>query len=276
MARERTFEVRNIRFATDEYVPRHWHGGQISVTSFFNNLSVFFPAGERFFVASVNRHRDLAGDDRLREDVEAFCGQEGIHSREHVRYNRMLARQGYPVEAMEVRVEHLLRFVTRVVPHRRRLAVTCALEHFTATLGHTVLSDARILEGAHPEMAALWMWHSVEENEHKAVAYDLYMRAGGNYPERVLAMVLATVIFWAFVLLQQAELMKADGVLFSPREWFSLLGYLFIRPGIMRKHWIVYFDYYRPGFHPWLLDNRDLVEKCRQGFARWPSYGRVT
>ena len=37
-------------------MPRFWHGGRRAVTIFFNNLSIFFPEGERFFIRSVKSH----------------------------------------------------------------------------------------------------------------------------------------------------------------------------------------------------------------------------
>jgi hypothetical protein len=251
------FPARNLRFALNEEVPRHWHGGGRAITSFFNNLSIFFPAGERFFVAAVKRH-PVSG--ALGAEVRAFTAQEGFHSREHVRYNRMLESQGYPAQALERRVERILALVTRVLPPRARLAATCALEHFTATLAHFVLSDEALLDGAHPVMAALWRWHAAEENEHKAVAYDVYLQAGGNYLERTAIMIAATVIFWSLVAEQQVRLMRADGSVFSLREWATLFDFLWLRPGCVRKMWRLYLDYYRPGFHPWQLDNRHLIE----------------
>jgi predicted metal-dependent hydrolase len=266
------FPVRNVRFAMNDGVPRHWHGGQRAVTIFFNNLSIFFPPGERFFVAAVSEHRRFVEDARLLAEVRAFCGQEGIHSREHVRYNRMLEAQGYPAESMEDRIASILRILTRVLPPRVRLAATCALEHFTATLAHSVLSDPGLLEGAHPVMAALWRWHAAEENEHKAVAYDVYQQVGGNYPERVAVMLAATVIFWVLVVEQQVELMRADRSLSSLREWRSLWRFLWIEPGGLRAMWRLYLDYYRPGFHPWQLDNRDLLEKWKQEYEGSATY----
>src|SRR5687768_3187923 len=94
-------KVRNLRFETGATVPRCWHPAGQAVTSFFNNLSIFFPAGERFFVASVRAHRRHVVDERLAADVASFGSQEGFHSREHVRYNRMLEQQGYPAVALE-------------------------------------------------------------------------------------------------------------------------------------------------------------------------------
>ncbi len=260
---QQPIEVRNLRFDLDERVPRHWHGGRRAVSIFFDNLSVFFPAGERFFMASVRAYRDQVHDEALLAAVRAFCAQEGLHTREHVRYNDMLKAQGYPVEAMEQRVERLLALVTKVAPKRWQLSATCALEHFTALMGHMILSDPRTLEGAHPAMAALWRWHAAEENEHKAVAFDVYRAVKGPYAEQVFVMFLATVIFWAKVLEHQVRLMHADGIAFSAREWIGLVDFLFYRPGGLRGLTAHYFDYYRPGFHPWDLDNRELLERWK-------------
>ena len=252
--------VRNPRFQLGSAVPRHWHGGRRAITLFFDNLSVFFPAGERFFIASVRAHAACVQDPRLAAEVQAFCGQEGVHSREHARYNRMLAEQGYPIAALERRVKARLQRTSRRASPRRQLALTCALEHFTAVMGHTLLSDARLLEGAHPEMAALWRWHALEETEHKAVAFDVYRAAGGRYFERVLAMSVATFVFWSQVCWQQLRFMHADGCALSLRQWGSLLQFLFLKPGGMFSLWRRWLTYYRPSFHPWDLDSRALIE----------------
>lgn len=260
-------EVRNLKFDVDGSLPRKWHGKSQAVTSFFNNLSIFFPPGERFFIASVNAHRKKVFDDRLLEEIRAFCGQEGIHSREHDRYNAMLRDQGYPVVEMEERIRLLLARLQKRLPKRWRLAATCALEHFTALMGQILLEDPRILEGAHPVMAQLWHWHSAEENEHKATAFDVYMAAGGNYPERTLAMLVATIVFWSKVFEHQVRLMQTDGILFSRTEWQSLLRWMFVEPGWvwpLSRHYLAYF---RPGFHPHDIDTRELLEAWRASFA---------
>lgn len=264
--------VRNVRFALEPAVPRHWHGGRRAVTAFFDNLSIFFPPGERFFVAAVKHHEGLVKDEKLRAEVKAFSAQEGFHSREHLRYNRMLEAQGYPAIALEARIERILRRVTRILTPRLRLSATAALEHFTATLAHTVLSDARLLDGAHPTMAALWRWHAAEENEHKGVAFDVYRLAGGGYLERSAVMLAATVIFWTLVIDHQIRFMKTDGILFSLREWRELGWFLFVRPGALTRMWRMYLDYFRPGFHPWQLDNRALLERWRLEYASSSSY----
>ncbi len=253
--------------AFDDEIPRHWHGGRKSVTAFFDNLSIFFPAGERFFIASVNAHRHLVDDDDLQRDVRVFCAQEAVHTREHLHYNQMLERSGVPVAAMDARVDRLLRFARRTLPRRAQLAVTAALEHFTALMAHLLLSDPQALAGAHPTMAALWRWHAAEENEHKAVAFDVYTKAGGNYLERCVVMLVATVIFWAKVAEHQVRLMSAADILWSPREWLRLAKFVFISPGWAAKLAPMYLHYFRPSFHPWDLDNRDLLDQWKAEYA---------
>jgi len=257
-------EVRNMVFPIDASVPKHWHGGRRSLSIFFDNLSIFFPAGERFFIASLRAQRHRVTDPQLLRDIALFSAQEGMHGREHVKYNENLHAHGYPARAMDARVQRILRLVSRVLPKRSQLAVTCALEHFTAMMAHFILSDPRLLEGAHPAMAALWRWHAAEENEHKGVAFDVYRAAGGGEVERMTIMAATTLVFWAKVLEQQVRLMGADGCLFSAREWWALVRFLCIEPGGMLGLGRAYLDYYRPGFHPWDLDNRELLERWKE------------
>jgi len=242
-------EIRDLSFASGE-APRHWHGQGRAVSVFFDNLSIFFPAGERFFIASVKAHRQHVRDETLERLVREFTAQEANHTREHLRYNHAIGAHGRPVEEMNARVERILRRVARRAPLRWQLAVTCALEHFTALLAKMILGDPKNLEGAHPEMAALWRWHALEEWEHRAVAFDVYLAAGGHALERDFVMFMATLIFWGKVLEQQLRLMRADRILSSPREWLSLMKFLFVKPGSLRKLIPPYLGYYRREFHP--------------------------
>jgi predicted metal-dependent hydrolase len=265
--------VRNLRFEIDETVPRYWNGGRRSATIFFDNLSVFFPAGERFFVKTVRAHQAFVKDEKLALEVRAFCGQEGVHGREHERYNELLRRH-YPIEAMERRVVATLTRVSKRTRELEQLGVTCALEHFTALLGSMLLRDRRLLEGAHPAMLAIWRWHAAEENEHKTVAFDVFAAAGGRYPTRVSTMIGATVIFWAKVMEQQARMMQASGILFSLREWAALGRFLFIEPGGMLPLIRAYFEYYRPDFHPSQIDSTELLDEWRADYETSPVYSQ--
>jgi predicted metal-dependent hydrolase len=266
--------IRNLHFDLDESIPRYWHGGRKSVSIFLDNLSVFFPAGERFFVKSVRAQQKKVTGEKLTQEVRAFCGQEGVHSREHERYNETLARHGYPIKEMERRVERLLDNVSKGTPELEQLGVTCALEHFTALMGSMILNDPRLLEGANPAMAALWRWHAAEENEHKNVAFDVYQAAGGGYLRRAYTMIGATVIFWAKVIEHQARMMHSSGILTSGEEWKALLRFLFDEPGGFRPLIPLYFEYFRPSFHPSHIDSDALLESWKAEFAESPLYAQ--
>lgn len=268
-------EVRNLKFGFGESVPKYWLGGRRAVSTFWDNLSIFFPAGERFFIQSVKAHVDQVQDPELLEAMRRFYAQEGFHSREHVRYNEMTAQRGHAVAEMEARVERLLERVKSLLPERIQLAVTAALEHHTALLADLLLRHPELLEQAHPTMRALWRWHAAEEAEHKGVAFDVYEATWGNYPIRAIVMVIATLIFWAKVAEQQVRMMNEDGTLTSGSEWRDLFRFFFVDPGGAAAAIPLFLDYFRPGFHPWDHDNRELLEAWKRELSTEPAYGQA-
>src|SRR5215212_1291647 len=173
---------RDRRFGRGAALERLWHGGRIEATAIYNALSTTFPAGETFFVESVRKFRDGAPP-KLAEEIKGFTTQEAIHSREHDAFNRRAADAGYDLTKLEEQVEYRLA-VTRTKPPIVSLAATMALEHFTAILAHQLLANPRHLDGADHETAELWRWHACEEIEHKGVAYDTWLFATRNVPER--------------------------------------------------------------------------------------------
>lgn len=260
-----SIEVRNLRFPLGAEVPKHWFGETQSVSTFWDNLSVLFPAGERFFMNSVRAFEERLPEGKLKQEVRLFYQQEALHSREHVRYNDMLRAHGYPVDAMDASVRALLANVAKL-PEEYQLAVTCSLEHFTALLAQFVLAPDSPFESAHPVMGALWRWHAAEENEHASVAFDVYREVDGRYRLRVTVMAVATLIFWAKVVEQQLRMMKADGTLSSRKEWSALLRFLFKKPGWLFKMVRPYLAYYKPSFHPTELDSSVLVARWQKEF----------
>ena len=87
------------------------------------------------------------------------------------------------------------------LPTKVQLAITAALEHYTASLAELLLEspDARALLDI-PEVRSLFLWHALEESEHKAVAFDVYRHAGGSERVRRWVMDATTVGFLVGVL----------------------------------------------------------------------------
>ncbi|ABS63545.1 metal-dependent hydrolase-like protein [Parvibaculum lavamentivorans DS-1] len=261
-----SFKTRNRHFAAGN--ERHWYNGDPVITAYFNALSAMFPDGERFFCDTVRKQKHKIGDPKLQDEIREFLGQEAIHSREHQLYNDRIAELGYPMRKIEARSARMLALAKKVLPPRAQLGQTVALEHFTAILADQLLTDREIFrDQATPEEYELWMWHAVEETEHKAVAFDVLKAVSSKpafYLNRVRALLMTTLFFNANLFMHIRDLLKTDGLHWSPRAWGRLFAYLWVRPGSLRKAIPAYLDWFRPGFHPWDHDNRDLVAAWKQ------------
>ncbi len=125
-------------------------------------------------------------------------------------------------------------------------------------------SDARHFEGASEEVQRMWRWHAMEEIEHKAVAFDTFREVTQHWPAlrrwlmRSIVMAITTVLFLSEIFVGCRESFRQDGI-DTPRTWFKLLHFMFVKPGMMRRVLKDYFSYYRPGFHPWDHDDRELI-----------------
>src|SRR5204863_3376258 len=116
--------------------------------------------------------------------------------REHRVLNERLAELGYPTRAIGIYVRRLTSLRDRFQSEKANLAFTASLEHYTATLAETLLTDpdARA-EIGHDGVRHLLMWHALEEAEHKAVAFDVYRHMGGTERMRVITMWLTHLTF---------------------------------------------------------------------------------
>jgi len=234
-------------------VQRHWNGGDPVLTRFFDALSVHFPEGERFFIQSVRHFQDQVNESRLREDIRHFIRQEGQHGIIHDRFNDVMAGQGIDVERVTTNLRRFIRTSQKYLPKKYQLAMTAAFEHFTATLGEAMLrEDTDMLREADPVMRAMFLWHGVEEVEHKAVAYDLYQTvAGGGYMMRVSALVTAMLIMHVVVAPVFINMLRLDGVLTKPGVVARGLNRLYGRRGVVTCMMPKFLAWFRPGFHPW-------------------------
>ncbi|MFC3442281.1 metal-dependent hydrolase [Sphingobium rhizovicinum] len=265
-----TITPRDRRFGRGHAAARHWLNGDPIATAFFNALSITFPRGEAYFVDSVRAFRDGVPD-RLAGEIAAFIKQEVVHSREHLAFNRQVTDHGYDVSRLDADVAMVLDLAKRRPPIVS-LAATMALEHFTAILAHELLSDPRHLEGADPEVAALWRWHAVEEIEHKGVAYDTWVHATRDWPRfrrwwvKSAMMLVVTRHFLHHRARGMIDLLRQDGVS-GVRAWGGLLRYALVRPGIMRRVARPWLGYFLPGFHPWRVDDRALIALAETPYA---------
>jgi len=236
-------------------VPRDWCAGDPFLSTHLDALSLLFPEGERFFVDSVKQVRERVTSAELNEQIDGFIGQEAMHGKAHRAFNAMLASRGYAAAPrLERGLRRLLGFGRKRLPQRAQLAVTCALEHFTAMMAEMLLGDEQVQLDMDPSVRGLWVWHALEESEHKAVAFDVYRAIGGGYVVRTSVMLMTTALFVAETAWVHGHFLAQRGILLRPWRWLRGLWHLYGRPGHFRRLIPAYLAYFRPGFHP---DDRD-------------------
>jgi predicted metal-dependent hydrolase len=237
---------RHMGFAFPADTPKYWFDGDPWMTHLLNALSLTFPSGEAEFVRSVRVVRDRVKDPQLLEDIRAFTAQEMHHSKEHQAFNEWLRGLGLPVN----------------LPAEANLAATAALEHFTAILADAFMEEG-LTDEMHENVKWLWLWHAIEETEHKAVAFDVYRAIGGKYAMRVLVMLAVTRRFILNSTRFQLMLLRADGQLTNLRSMGRYLWRFWGPRGYFTKLLPAYLSYYRPDFHPWQQDNRSAVARLK-------------
>lgn len=253
--------VRDRRFGR-EPAQRWWLAGDPIASAWFAVLSATFPKGESFFVESVKACRDGAPP-ALAEAIHAFIAQEINHTREHLALNKAAHAAGYDLSLTAKNVDEWLAMVRPRSPIAN-LAVTAALEHFTAIIAHEVLADPVYLAGGDPQVAALWRWHACEEIEHKGVAYDLWLHTTRDlsgwqrWRLRSRTMLAITARFVVHRCQETLDLLAQDG-LTGGRTKLRLAAYLLGQPGILRKVLPAWLAWFRPGFHPWHIDDLALI-----------------
>ncbi len=233
-------------------VPVFWNDGDPVLTRFFDALSVHFPDGERFFIQSVRNYQDRVTDPKLKEDIRHFFRQEAHHGIVHDTYNSVMAAQGINVDKIVSRLKMAIRLFQTHLPPKYQLALTAAFEHITATLGEGFMEgEGEMFRHAHPVMRAMFMWHGVEEVEHKAVAFDVYeTAAGGGYFTRAAALIGGTAVVHLVVGSVAWHMLKVDGLNHRPLLIAKGLNRLYGPRGLLTRLVPRYLDWFRPGFHP--------------------------
>ena len=280
-----SFPVRRMDFDFDT-VPEYWMNKSAGLTHFMTALSALFPAGEKFFIDSVRavrQHPSIKDNQELQREISAFIGQEAMHTQEHVGFNASAQKFGHDVDRLDRITDRVIQSTRKVFAFLGKpvgitqemvdLTATTALEHFTATIASQLLVNPYIQELMTDEtMKTMWLWHAIEENEHKAVAYDVFEGVFGRgfkaYALRTGSLVTAMATLFVVQSYFVLRLLQDDKQLnLTSLKDIYIYAYSPSKGVItgMTKEMLVYF---RPKFHPNDLDTHELLVswKAKLGF----------
>ncbi|HUR41612.1 MAG TPA: metal-dependent hydrolase [Verrucomicrobiae bacterium] len=234
----------------DGDIPRFWLENDAFKTRYIDAMALTFPDGERYFIQCVRDWRDQVTDPKLAAEVKDFIYQEGQHGMVHTQYNERLKVQGMAVDRITAFIKKRLDQYRRTYGKEFNLGRTAGAEHLTAMMCHGFFGSDMLVK-ADPRIRAMYAWHSVEEIEHKAVAFDVFEKvAKGGYWTRIASFLHVSVLFPLHTLFIMRHMLKVDGQN-TWKTWAKGLWWLYgpggLWPGLMPH----YFAYFKPGFHPW-------------------------
>lgn len=264
---EHTLVPRPADFDFGDDIPRYWQG-EAFASRMLDALQLGFPDGERMFIHSLRNYLDEITDPILKEQVKQFIYQEAQHGIGHTNFTETLAKQGLKVKGV-VKFIKSATLLFKKTPRKYQLAATVAAEHLTASLGEYLVSeDDNLLKNAHPTMKAFYMWHAIEEVEHKAVAFDTYTEvAGGGYFMRAFALAVTYPVALIPLTAGTMVMMHADGEL-NLKELRKGAKTMFGKQGIWRKTFPAVMEFYKPSFHPWNTGYPESFHHWKEEYAK--------
>jgi len=237
----------------------YWNGNSI-VSSFFAAMSATFPLGEKEFIESVRMYKDRISDPELQKEIKAFIGQEGHHSFQHRQLNDSFEKQGWDTHRIEDKLRNKLALYARHFSPETRLARTVCFEHITAIMSEFMLGNPDIFEGIPEELTSLLLWHSVEEIEHKSVAFDVYETVVADRAKLRRQMVVVTIDFTITMLYYQIMAHVWARSLPSWSDIKGALSFFFGKKGMLKTIVEPYMRFYQKDFTPWDEDDSELID----------------
>lgn len=169
-------QVRKMRFGfADHDVPFLWNEANPAFSSMANAVSFLAIAFEKMIGAMIPEAMPLITDPAVAEEAQAFVRQEGQHSMAHRQHAKALIKS-YP-GLKETLDEVIASFddMTANQPLKYRLAYTADLEAtFTPVFKLMLDHDATLFAPGDDRVASLFLWHFVEEVEHRSSALIIY------------------------------------------------------------------------------------------------------
>ncbi|MDX1803446.1 MAG: metal-dependent hydrolase [Alcanivorax sp.] len=251
-------------------------------SAYFEALSIFLTFGEDLVIDTARYHRQFVKDPELKRLVTALIGQEAIHSKMHSEFNDVLAKHRFPVTFYRFLADNVFEYGFKKLSNRMQLSMMAGIEHFTAVLSEYMMKHEDIFyESQDEKQRALWMWHMLEESEHKDIAYDVFQELSGDYWLRMRGFVLATITIAVLIPVAASliPVIRKPRNLLSPRYWNDVRRSLRLlagpKDGVFGSTINHLLDYTRRDFHPSDHDTSAYLEYYKEKLLN-PETGLLT
>lgn len=168
--------VRKLRFAFAEYpVPFLWNEANPAFSSMANAVSLLAIGFEKMIGSMITEAMPLITDPAVAEEADAFVRQEGQHSMAHRGHAKALVRAYPGLKETVDECNAMFDKMTAEKPLSYRLAYTADLEAtFTPVFKLMLDHDNTLFAPGDDRVASLFLWHFVEEVEHRSSALIIY------------------------------------------------------------------------------------------------------
>ncbi|MDJ0395016.1 metal-dependent hydrolase [Rhodococcus sp. G-MC3] len=181
----------------DEDVPFLWNPQNPAWSSMSNAVSFLAIGFEKMIVKAIIQSKASMTDPRIAEEATAFMRQEGHHSTAHRQHVKALIKQ-YP--GLQNTLDAVLGeydLLTEATPLNYRLAYTADLEAtFTPVFKLMLDNEVTLFAPGDDRVASLFLWHFVEEVEHRSSALIIFDALVGSeiYRMRMAPSIFAHVM----------------------------------------------------------------------------------
>ena len=172
---------RRIPFSFDETTPFLWNEHNPEFAHLANLFSVLAVGLERYIVAVMRDAMPLIESPDARAEAEGFLKQEARHAAAHVLHLRALMQTHPGIQEVLDRSNELFEEMQATEPLEYRLGFIASLEAtFTPFFKLFLDHPEEFFEPGDDRVASLFLWHFIEEVEHRSSALIVFDAVVGD------------------------------------------------------------------------------------------------
>lgn len=169
--------------------PWLWQPKNPDFSELCNAISFAAPAFERYIVKIVQRATPRLVGTPMEQEADDFLRQEAQHARMHRRHVAALVEQYPALEETQSKIDQAYADLLERESLEFNLAYMTDVEAtFTPFFGMMLNNEKVLFRGGADHVASLFLWHFMEEVEHRSSAFGIYHTVVGRPWHRVRVM----------------------------------------------------------------------------------------